>query len=72
MYMYIGFPVTKEIILANMSEVVMTYSLRVPLDDKSGSNRKDDNQFEFSVVPHAGELPPGIPQLIKVAIISND
>ena len=54
-----------------MSEVVMTYSLRVPLDDKGASNRREDNQVEFTVHPQADELPPGTPQLIKVFIVND-
>lgn len=58
---------TREIVLTNMSEVVMTFGLRVPLEDKrTTSTRKEGNQ-EFSIQPRADTLPPGIPQTIKVS-----
>lgn len=56
--------------LVNLSEVVMTYSLHVPSNDKHQTQvgtRKDSNE-EFIVHPKADTLPPGIPQTIKVLL----
>lgn len=67
--LYTGFPVTREVILTNLSEVVMTYSLKVPLDERrSISSNRGGNQ-EFLISPQADALPPGIPQAIKVSTI---
>ena len=59
-----GFPHVSEVVLTNTSEVLMTFRLRVPGEERS--KQSDHSKKEFTIQPHSGTLPPSMQRSIKV------
>ncbi len=69
---FLGFTVSREVILSNTSEIPMTFHLRVP-DSCSFSGNESFSSFpncnEFTIVPQTGTIPPNYQQVIQVSKI---